>query len=613
MGLPNRRFWSYFKPSPTHWHCNEEGTDTFIYSRRFKEGKGLRNLLNASSFKSNRVTIKKLGITVAESPLSNTWWANPVTPLTLNSGGMDTFLNLNSSGTIYTVSASGLSRGIAFTANKVGLVTLGDTTVISNTASISTNLDCEPWPAGNGNQTNCMISGSGEAGWLEAKINMTLGLRAVYLGTAQVSFNISKNWRIHNSSITTTHASSYPLYIESGFMRMTDSILQTSGVAAIRHDLGYYSKFDNIYISGGSIGAIYQSTSTWYSIFNRLKVYNTPAGGMNLNGFFKSVLSSQIYNNAGIGIDINTSQDVTILNSIISNNGGVGITTTDVAIIGGNMISNNSGTGLELGENSFSPGSRVENNYITNNGAGIIAHNSSNWIVSNNIVSTNQNSAISITGNSTSLVWSNKLILDANNSNCNVTTTGPNPGLTNGACANQGASTANLITNVDTSNYLNGFTSDSANTHTTGTSLFSSITDWVNFSNRFRVWVKSIPDRIGRCSTTNTCEIFDFSLKNTAAEALFANGIPTSGANCPASVHGDEEIEIYFSYALYNAMEIFGDFAGNDNGLCESNEDCLYYPHIGVYQGNESRPLQSCVFQNGTNLTNIKIYFYPEN
>ena len=37
---------------------------------------------------------------------------------------------------------------------------------------------------------------------------------------------------------------------------------------------------------------------------------------------------------------------------------------------------------------------------------------------------------------------------------------------------------------------------------------------------------------------------------------------------------------------LHNAAEILDDSIGNDNGLCESGETCLYTPNIGSYQGH---------------------------
>lgn len=36
---------------------------------------------------------------------------------------------------------------------------------------------------------------------------------------------------------------------------------------------------------------------------------------------------------------------------------------------------------------------------------------------------------------------------------------------------------------------------------------------------------------------------------------------------------------------LIYAVEINGDGIGNDDGLCETSEDCIYTPNVGAYQG----------------------------
>jgi hypothetical protein len=63
---------------------------------------------------------------------------------------------------------------------------------------------------------------------------------------------------------------------------------------------------------------------------------------------------------------------------------------------------------------------------------------------------------------------------------------------------------------------------------------------------------------------------------------------------------------------LQNAYEIFEDGIGNDNGLCESNESCIYTPNIGAYQGEGSLQAISSSFTNG-NITNVKLYQYVTN
>jgi len=62
---------------------------------------------------------------------------------------------------------------------------------------------------------------------------------------------------------------------------------------------------------------------------------------------------------------------------------------------------------------------------------------------------------------------------------------------------------------------------------------------------------------------------------------------------------------------LANAVEIIGDGIGNENGLCESSETCLYTPNIGSYQGQGALVLVPR-FVNGT-LSNITLLKYEVN
>lgn len=42
------------------------------------------------------------------------------------------------------------------------------------------------------------------------------------------------------------------------------------------------------------------------------------------------------------------------------------------------------------------------------------------------------------------------------------------------------------------------------------------------------------------------------------------------------------------SLALRNAVELIGDSIGNENGICEKYENCIYSPNLGAYQGHGS-------------------------
>lgn len=74
---------------------------------------------------------------------------------------------------------------------------------------------------------------------------------------------------------------------------------------------------------------------------------------------------------------------------------------------------------------------------------------------------------------------------------------------------------------------------------------------------------------------------------------------------------------------LSSATEIIGDGIGNDDGLCESNESCVYTPNFGAYQGhfdtNEAYPAindstHECTWTSNSGLiTNVRMYGYSKN
>jgi hypothetical protein len=156
-----------------------------------------------------------------------------------------------------------------------------------------------------------------------------------------------------------------------------------------------------------------------------------------------------------------------------------------------------------------------------------------------------------------------------------------------------------------------------------GQSMFSMI-DWrVGFDSPFRAWGNvgnvTLPiDRFaGGICDSGTCQIWDWRLRATAPELLRRAGdgsgvLPTlnSGDACPVELNGSTAISDAMSTAnwfLPLAIEEI-DGVGDDDGLCESNENCLYAPNLGAYQG-DGRPagFVPCVFTSGANATAIKI------
>ena len=151
---------------------------------------------------------------------------------------------------------------------------------------------------------------------------------------------------------------------------------------------------------------------------------------------------------------------------------------------------------------------------------------------------------------------------------------------------------------------------DSSNTTQSGpgTESYSTAMDFFSFDNIYRGWGFAVA-YLGSnqaCSSGNSaCAIWDFSLsvldtilRNTSGIGTGSNSTFTANGTCPAEVNGNITVSDQPGTLTYlqNAVEILNT-GGNDNGLCESGETCLYTPNFGAYQGHGT--LEPCTFVNG--------------
>ncbi len=63
---------------------------------------------------------------------------------------------------------------------------------------------------------------------------------------------------------------------------------------------------------------------------------------------------------------------------------------------------------------------------------------------------------------------------------------------------------------------------------------------------------------------------------------------------------------------LTNATEIFFDGQGNDDGLCQSGEACVYSPNVGAYQGEGALSSGTCTFSDGA-VSGVELHGYAVN
>jgi hypothetical protein len=219
-----------------------------------------------------------------------------------------------------------------------------------------------------------------------------------------------------------------------------------------------------------------------------------------------------------------------------------------------------------------------------------------------------------------------------------ITAGGSTGGIT-GTC--NGAVTGTRLADINypsTNSYLNfsatpltliviGQTSsDTANSYySTGTNTYSLTSSWNSFQNFYRGIGKSgtFPTSAirGACNSA-TCQVYDWTLRNSDTIGLNTLPCPSNTAQLPATtithpLNGGGSVTF-----LRNTVEIIGDGIGNENGFCESNEACLFTPNIGAYQGHGNLVSASTTVANtptcsdigtGGSITNVTLYKYESN
>ncbi|MBI3187137.1 MAG: hypothetical protein HYZ31_04580, partial [Gammaproteobacteria bacterium] len=169
---------------------------------------------------------------------------------------------------------------------------------------------------------------------------------------------------------------------------------------------------------------------------------------------------------------------------------------------------------------------------------------------------------------------------------------------------------------------------------TSGAAAYSNISNWTVFDHAWRTWgvdgtAFANSSNRGACAAGN-CRIWDWSAStadlgrgtspavyNVVAPPTTSNmlsmvwtsTLATNQAYCdnnfPGSVwNGGTTCTTTY---LRHSQEITGDNIGNDNGLCENGETCLYMPNIGSYQGHGALIAAGTV---GTGLNTITLLRY---
>jgi len=549
-----------------NWGCEVIGGTATILLKGLKEGKGLTDLVKTDGlgFKYNDVNILYSGVNYGRTNTTgmSVWWDNTFSIPTYNLVALE---NLSISGNIYTVLGDQSTDGYVIDADKVALITIGGT--------LTNVLTDEPF----------IRFSSMNFGWIEGRYS---GARTTdwVEGTLKISgsnFNMIRNFKSFDDG---------------------QEVIITQG------DGNY---FYNIKSQNFAYNGIYQAGNynTYYKL-NFSNIRNTSAGWAVVTLWGSSLDTNYV------GLNINSTGG-TGINANGSSNTGATFNNVTLTNIKQRAIYN------------YGPGEKTYNNFlISNSNIGIDASNGVNNTYSNFAIAHTQIEAINL-GNTTGNTFKNNLLIGDIGSTPKCQTSSSD-GL-DASCTDASLKT---VTGIDLSSSFVGALSadDIVNSEINSQVAYDSITDWIEFESFWHTWTKSsftFPNYslAETCRTGSDCLIFDWRLKNTE-NIIYNNSFDgenpndsfIAGKDCPKSLHGDKTIkdaQTVPNTFLVNAVEISFDSLGDDDGLCESFESCIYSPNFGAYQG-EGDPFSqgTCNFIDGFGslpVTDVQMYAYPIN
>ncbi len=539
------------------WSCDDSSGEALFYSLALRSGKGLRDLVDPSGFQPNSLTLSNSAGPLIKSTAS-VWWNNPVLELPDNSQGSAATV-LDVAGGIYVVPTTRDSQGYNINADGIALV-VEDGAVLRLVPGAD----------------NCN-EGTGEA-------TPTAGRCIVAFG--------EQNFLWFEGSHNASDSSPFVLRFSS-FVVLRDMSIENGNYGLLIRGLNH-SLITGLTIgSSGNYGII--AGNSHYNVWHDLVIGNS--GDTSVGQGRAGMLSSE-------GSSHNTITKVTIGN--MRERGVLDIDSINQTY--------SHLTIANLGYRGFTAGSTsglTVNQVATLNArdGGIAITNSDSCLLSQ-IAASHSLFGVVFDNNTSSTVTGNLKL--GNGTNCSVSGD-DGTGLTS-SCDNFAGSDARFSPGLDlSSSFVGALTTDDIRNTTDqdGSQNYSSAIDWSHFDNRYRTWGKDAQGYPGDgqhdACYAGQCNIWDWRLRNTDTQLFNRSGVSSNlndafvpGAPCPVAASGNTALQdSQGNRFLVNALESMFDGVGDDDGLCESNEDCIYSPHFGSYQG-EGALSAPCQFQDGS-------------
>ncbi|MEK6773232.1 MAG: hypothetical protein AABY64_04780 [Bdellovibrionota bacterium] len=653
-----------------NWICNDadSGTSGVItfYSKSLKTDKGLKNLIQASGASGawipnfTQIHVTSGGVNVGALYGASTaaaWWSNSILQLPVNASPASLLLS-DTNHPIYVINADqDTEGGYQIGASGISFVTLGISKINQTGSSFTANCRNDGGSTTSGLDMRGIFCGYQKKFlWFEVNLDGKYGTVANYAG-AGIVLNGTKLTRIQSSTFKNFNSSgSYSairLLNSNKNLNSHIDIFNVNSAISLDNSSFNFIKFlrmAKIQFAGGTASAVFLNSANSNKLTDiQLSgmVTTSAAFGIYSNfsdgNIFQRVSISNIDAQASLGYATGIAlSDVT--NSVLSQITifgveGNGITLDGVSSTSSNYLShltliNNTDFGLQLW------GDNVSDNFFNST---VVGNNDDNILIFGDVVTPTAslnnifyNTVSTNSVNSTGSVYIDRNYEAAFNgymvstygeaNACLIGTTGVTTNL-NAACRGtpetaSGSALGSFVTKVTSDDATNTVDSN-------GTSAFTALTsiaEWLDFNFGFRGWSRSTGtfpsvSNQGPCDGSFACRIWDWRLKpstslyNSSFSYFSQNpAISFSGGNCTSSLSGNDVVTVNGKTFLKYAIEIDGDDVGNDNGLCQSGDHCVYALNVGSYQGEgEINKTNYCTTpSSGVTVTNAKIFKYTD-
>lgn len=609
------------------WGCAPDGEGLRVFSTGLTADSRLSDLLDFEqlAWRENAVTVTD-GTRTA-STATTAWWGNPI--VADNDGG-----SLDTAGTIYVVTDTA-AGAYTLDADRLALVVQPGNRLLgadAGGAAVSAADRQHLWVEG-------FIDAAGDdlgVSFTNVRFSRLHGVTADRADTGANADGIELVTSDGNvlHQVTASNSGRYGIHgVGSTGNRFADILIDAND------NWGFFLETSG---ANDIVGIVTQNNDNWgihidQSPNTRL-MHVTSANNVNWGVYIDDAPNSIVYdvrsyNNENYGIFIENCTDSVAADLLSANQRNYGIYVVGLHNVILNATSaNNDNNGFNLDTtNAFVMNALSANN--DNHGIDFVSFfdpRSGNAVL--NAISAH-NTASGFRIESESNAFSGNLKLGDNlGDDCDVDPAAVDPGLVDVTCENQGASDATRQSGIDLAATFAGKVTadDSANDDDTdGASPYEALTDWASFENETRTWGLDggdfpSDDHDTDCDVGGSCRIWDWSLTSTDSVARDVNAVPTAADTyvhtwaastenrCGTIVGAQWTAGTCTSRFLLHARELMDDGVGNDNALCESNEDCLYTPNIGRYQGHGPVMPTGASFTGG-GLQNIRLFEHEAN